>query len=320
MGALSKELDGVTANVDALVADLQKSIAEADAFLADMEKGQAGRAVLISGPSLSNADGPAGRNAPVRWRIVRRVVDVAGAKEVRWHEQLEEPAGARCVRGGGVAAGGIGAQMEHPAGSRGMRQAVLAAGAVAGAAGAATACGRQASRAGPGRGAARRRGGGRGGGGAVVFNAADADKDGSVSRAELKATFDSWFPAWDGGSGALTPEQLDRPVSLPGARGPRRAEPDAKPEDLAAMLAAVPDKAPAPRRARARSSCSRRPQGFVHSSIPLAAKTVEALGTKTKAWTTVITYDPADINAENLQAVRRDLPRQHDRHVPRRSG
>ena len=38
MGALSKELDGVTANVDALVADLQKSIAEADAFLDDMEK------------------------------------------------------------------------------------------------------------------------------------------------------------------------------------------------------------------------------------------------------------------------------------------
>jgi len=38
MGALSKELDGVTAEVDALVEDLQKSVAEADAFLAEMEQ------------------------------------------------------------------------------------------------------------------------------------------------------------------------------------------------------------------------------------------------------------------------------------------
>jgi hypothetical protein len=38
LGSLSNELDGVSANVDALVADLQKSIAEADAFLADMDK------------------------------------------------------------------------------------------------------------------------------------------------------------------------------------------------------------------------------------------------------------------------------------------
>jgi hypothetical protein len=38
LGALTKELDGVSGEVDALVADLQKSIAEADAFIADMEK------------------------------------------------------------------------------------------------------------------------------------------------------------------------------------------------------------------------------------------------------------------------------------------
>jgi hypothetical protein len=38
MGALSKELDGVNAEVDALVEDLQKSVAEADAFLAEMEQ------------------------------------------------------------------------------------------------------------------------------------------------------------------------------------------------------------------------------------------------------------------------------------------
>jgi DNA repair exonuclease SbcCD ATPase subunit len=38
MGALSKELDGVNAEVDALVEDLQKSVAEADAFLAEMDQ------------------------------------------------------------------------------------------------------------------------------------------------------------------------------------------------------------------------------------------------------------------------------------------
>jgi len=38
MGALSKELDSVTTEVDALIADLRKSVAEADAFLAEMDQ------------------------------------------------------------------------------------------------------------------------------------------------------------------------------------------------------------------------------------------------------------------------------------------
>ena len=41
--------------------------------------------------------------------------------------------------------------------------------------------------------------------------------------------------------------------------------------------------------------------GFVHASIPLAARTIEALGQKTGAWTTVITYNAADITEQNLQ-------------------
>src|SRR4029079_4479182 len=41
--------------------------------------------------------------------------------------------------------------------------------------------------------------------------------------------------------------------------------------------------------------------GFVHSSIPLAAKTIEAMGTKTGAWSTTISYDAADITSENLK-------------------
>jgi type 1 glutamine amidotransferase len=41
--------------------------------------------------------------------------------------------------------------------------------------------------------------------------------------------------------------------------------------------------------------------GFVHSNIPLAAETLKQMGEKTGAWTATITYDPADINADNLK-------------------
>jgi type 1 glutamine amidotransferase len=151
------------------------------------------------------------------------------------------------------------------------------------------------------------RGGGRGGGsGNVLFAAADADKDGSVTRAEFKATFDKWFPAWDGGTGSLTQEQLAvglngvfPPPAAGGRGGPQNQTPN--PDDMAAMMAALPDKAPATPAKPRKILVLGKAQGFVHSSIPLATKTVEALGNKTKAWTTVITFDPADINADNLK-------------------
>jgi len=41
--------------------------------------------------------------------------------------------------------------------------------------------------------------------------------------------------------------------------------------------------------------------GFVHGSIPLAAKTVEALGNKGDLWSTTISYSLADITATNLK-------------------
>jgi hypothetical protein len=48
-------------------------------------------------------------------------------------------------------------------------------------------------------------GGGRGGIAPALFNSLDKDKDGSVSRAELKDTFDAWFTAADTTkSGAVT--------------------------------------------------------------------------------------------------------------------
>jgi uncharacterized protein len=74
----------------------------------------------------------------------------------------------------------------------------------------------------------------------------------------------------------------------------------ARVEDVMQMMAALPEKAPADPKPGRRVLVLGKAQGFVHSSIPLAARTVEALGQKTGAWTTVITYSPADITADNL--------------------
>jgi uncharacterized protein len=75
----------------------------------------------------------------------------------------------------------------------------------------------------------------------------------------------------------------------------------AKVVDVMQMMAALPESAPAqPKQAR-KVLVLAKAAGFVHSSIPLATRTIEALGQKTGAWTTVITYNPADINAENLR-------------------
>lgn len=75
----------------------------------------------------------------------------------------------------------------------------------------------------------------------------------------------------------------------------------ADPYDIAGLMAALPDKpAVAPLTLRhVLVLCQAR--GFVHSSIPLAAKMVEYLGDKTGAWMTTISYDSADITAENLK-------------------
>jgi type 1 glutamine amidotransferase len=71
--------------------------------------------------------------------------------------------------------------------------------------------------------------------------------------------------------------------------------------DVQHMMAALPEKAPAkPQRPR-KVLVLAHVAGYVHSSIPLAAKTVEALGAKTGAWTATTTWDPADINTENLK-------------------
>lgn len=75
----------------------------------------------------------------------------------------------------------------------------------------------------------------------------------------------------------------------------------ANPSDVSAMMAALPEKPFAPPQSLRRVLVLCKASGWVHTSIPLAAKTVEYLGDKTGAWMTTITYDPAMITADNLK-------------------
>ena len=75
----------------------------------------------------------------------------------------------------------------------------------------------------------------------------------------------------------------------------------ARTTDLMQMMAALPATAPATPKKPRRVLVLAKAAGFVHSSIPLSARTIEAMGERTGAWTTVISYDPAVVTAENLQ-------------------
>lgn len=167
----------------------------------------------------------------------------------------------------------------------------------------------------PAQGRAGGGGGGRGGVAPALFTAADTNKDGAVSREELKASFDAWFTAADSSrAGAVTQDQLaaglasafpaaPAPPAQPGADCGGRSSNPRTPcaADVQAMMAALPDTAPAKPKQPRKVLVLAIAQGFVHSSIPLAAKTIEAMGEKTKAWTAVTTYDAADINDQNLK-------------------
>ena len=75
----------------------------------------------------------------------------------------------------------------------------------------------------------------------------------------------------------------------------------ANPADISAMMAALPDKPYATPQSLRHVLVLGRAVGWVHTSIPLAAKMVEYLGDKTGAWTTTITYDAAAITPEHLK-------------------
>ena len=180
-------------------------------------------------------------------------------------------------------------------------------------------------------------GGGRGGrgDGAAIFSATDANKDGAVTRDEFTGALDSWFTTWDAAkAGSLTAAQIAdglnkviaaQPSAAPAgpppeACGGRSANPRvACPADVDKMIAALPDKAPArplkPRKILVLGNA----RGFVHASIPLAARMMEEMGNKTGAWTATVTYDAGRHQHREPEAVRRDLPRQQHRLLPRRS-
>jgi type 1 glutamine amidotransferase len=150
-----------------------------------------------------------------------------------------------------------------------------------------------------------------GGGGVApgLFTLVDTNKDGAITRDELRSAFAQWFAAWDTDKrGSLTQEQIQ--AGLAGALPPppqaqcggQSANPQTPcPEHVKAMMAALPAKAPVQPRQPRRVLVLARAAGFVHSSIPIAARTVEELGKKTGAWQTTITYDAADINEANLR-------------------
>ncbi len=75
----------------------------------------------------------------------------------------------------------------------------------------------------------------------------------------------------------------------------------ANPSDISAMMAALPDKPFATPQGVRHVLVLCKAAGWVHTSIPLAAKMVEYLGDKTGAWMTTITYDSASITPENLK-------------------
>lgn len=71
-------------------------------------------------------------------------------------------------------------------------------------------------------------------------------------------------------------------------------------DDYVAMLDSIPHKAPAAPKKPRKLLVLAHAAGFYHSSIPLAAETVKAMGEATGAYTATITYDAADINPANL--------------------
>src|SRR5262245_41248598 len=176
--------------------------------------------------------------------------------------------------------------------------------------------------------------------GPQLFTIFDADKDGSVTAAEIKTAFNAWYDAADTAkSGSIAQDKLSAalnaalgtappdPAAAGGGRGGGRgaatefvagaptpglndpcggrSQQPTVPciTDVDQMLAGLPATAPAkPAKPRKVLIFSRVPSaGFQHSSIPLAAKAVEELGKKTGAWTSDTAWDPAVFTADNLK-------------------
>jgi type 1 glutamine amidotransferase len=139
----------------------------------------------------------------------------------------------------------------------------------------------------------------------TFFDSADSNHDGTVTREEFLAATAKWLGPGSAANEAQLNTAMDSgfPESVFAAMlrgtGPQNQTP--KPADVQRMMGALPAQAPAkpaqPRKVLVLSKAN----GFVHSCIPLAAKTVEEMGNKTGAWSTTVTYDSAAINGVNLK-------------------
>jgi type 1 glutamine amidotransferase len=161
-------------------------------------------------------------------------------------------------------------------------------------------------------------GGGAGRTAQALFTALDTDNDGTLTRAEIESGFNSWFTAWNTtNTGVLTRDQITAgltkilpvmPPAKPGQANTFNSAGNSTPINVLqpavdAMLAALPTnpgvKPLHPRKVLVLGHTG--PAGFVHASIPLAAKAVEALGNQGGLWTTTVSYDANDINSNNLK-------------------
>jgi type 1 glutamine amidotransferase len=152
----------------------------------------------------------------------------------------------------------------------------------------------------------------------AIFTALDTDKDGALTRPEMESGFSALFAAWDKThSGVLTQPQVLAGIStlLPAPPPVKPGQPNtfnpagnstpfAAPQAaIDAMMAALPT-TPGAKPMHARKVLvmgHTGAGGFVHASIPLAAKAVEALGNQGGLWTTTVSYDAADITTDNLK-------------------
>ena len=92
---------------------------------------------------------------------------------------------------------------------------------------------------------------------------------------------------------------LPQPAPGGGRGGPQNQTP--KDSDVQAMMAALPGRAPVTPKQPRKVLVLAKASGYVHSSIPIAARTVEEIGKKTGAWSTTVSYDAAVVTADNLK-------------------
>ena len=131
--------------------------------------------------------------------------------------------------------------------------------------------------------------------GLAFFAAVDANTDNVASRAELKAALETFLANADPAkSGSVTAEQLQAGVKFSQPRLPQDSHVKLMEAALPAQGWAKPAKA---HKIIVMDYCA----GFIHTPIPLTNKMIEEFGTKNTLWTTTVSWDPGDINEQNLK-------------------